>query len=233
MFYEFKLNTLCEKLDRLLVELDKKNEAIIDISVYPELIKMRGKNDLYPTYYFPDTIKKLILQEEKYKEFLQRLIRKWTKRYVDFELLKNIFIKEGIPWARIKVITKDMVDEEVYSFCYEKFTLKELEISFSPKFNLLGDLIGKILGFAKKSGIPILMRNQTLVRFVKKSIIGVFGFNIFVDKKQEILEKYIPLRKTRFIRWLIGVAIQVNKFETPLLSRLKDFLGIVLILMDP
>lgn len=211
---------------RLLVKLGEKKEAIIDISAYPELSEIIGKNAY--TYYFPDTIKKLILQGENYREILQRLIKKWTKRNVDFELLENIFIKEEIPSARIKIITKDMVDEYVYSFCYEKFTLKELEISFSPKFNLLGDLIGKILGFAKISATPILMRNQKLVRFIKKSIIGVFNLNIFIDEKQKFFGRIIPLEETRFIRWLIGAVMQFTEF-----SRFYNYLNIILILIDP
>jgi hypothetical protein len=112
----------------------------------------------------------------------------------------------------------------VYSFCYENFISKDLLVEFSPEFNLVGDIIGKILGFAKKSKYPILMLNQRLVRDIRRLIPIFDTANMFIDEKQKFFGKFIPhLEKTRGIRWFIGITI----------GTLVSQVGFVLAVIDP
>lgn len=207
---------------------DKESKAIIDISVYPELGKMLeiGRTDFQQTYYFPDTITKLVLkakENEQYYYFITKLLTRWTHKYIDFKMIDKIFIEKEFPMAKIELITEDIIDKEVYSFCYKNFVSKDLVIEFSPRFNLVGDLIGKILGFAKKSKTPILMMNQRLVHDVKKLIPTFDTANMFVDRKQRFFGKFIPLKRTRGVRWFVGIT--VGTMVSPV--------GFILAVIDP
>jgi len=211
-----------------LLELDRERRAILDISVYPELHKMleTGRFDFSPTYYFPDTIAKLLSmakENEQYYYFITKLFSRWTQRYIDIRLLNEILVEKEFPQAKIELITKEVVDEKVYSFCYENFVSKDLVVELSPKFNLIGDIIGKMLGFAKKSKTPILMKNQRLVRDVKKLIPIFDAANMFVDQKQSFFSRILPLERTRGIRWFIGITV----------GTMINPIGFVLAVIDP
>lgn len=223
-----KMSDIISDIKSLLLELYRENRAILDISVYPDLYKMLevNRSGFTPIYYFPDTIEKLILmakENEQYYYYITRLLIKWTRRYIDFKILDQIFIEKEYPHAKVKLITEDTIDKDVYSFCYKNFVSKDLVIEFSPKFNLMGDLIGKILGFAKKSKTPILMRNQTLIRYVRKLIPIFEAANLFVDQKQKFFSRFIPLKETRGIKWLVGITVGV----------IVHPIGFVLAVIDP
>jgi len=201
-------------IEDTILKLEGESRAILDISVYPRLSRMleTQRLDFYPTYYFPDTIANLLLrakEDERYYRFILKLFSRWMPKCksIDLDLLNNIFIKKEFPRAKIELITKEIVDGETYSFCYENFVCDDLVVELSPKFNLLGDMIGKILGFAKKSGSPILMMNQRLIRDVR-GVIPIFETaNMFVNRKQKFFSKFIPIKKTRGARWFIGITI--------------------------
>jgi len=211
-----------------LLELDRERRAILDVSVYPELHKMleARRFDFSPTYYFPDTIAKLLSmakENKQYYYFTTRLLTRWTQRYIDLRMLDKIFVEKEFPQAKIELITKEIIDEKVYSFCYENFVSKDLIVELSPEFNLVGDIIGKILGFAKKSKTPILMMNQRLVRDIKKLIPIFEAANTFVDQKQRFFGNIIPLERTRGIRWFIGITV----------GTMVNPVGFVLAVIDP
>ena len=196
-----------------ILELGGESKAILDISVYPELswIPDPTRLNFFPTYYFPDTIANLFLrakENKQYHYFMTKLFTRWTKRAIDFKALDKTFFKKELPPAKIELITKEMVDRKVYSFCYENFVYKDFIVELSPRFNVVGDIIGKMLGFAKQSKAPILMTNQRLVRDVKKLIPILETANIFVDKKQRLWGRFRPiLKNTRGVRWLIGITV--------------------------
>lgn len=223
-----KMDNIISDIKSQLLELDRDSRAILDVSVYPELYKMLEARqlDFSPTYYFPDTIAKLLSvakENKQYYYFITRLLTRWTQRYIDFEMLDKIFIGKGFPQAKIKLITEDIIDKRVYSFCYENFVSKDLVIEFSPEFNLVGDIIGKILGFAKKSKTPILLMNQRLVRDVRRLIPIFETANAFVDQKQKFFGRFIPLERTRGIRWFIGITV----------GTMVNPIGFVLAVIDP
>ncbi len=197
----------------LIKGIEYENRVVLDISVYPELpniMEVQRRRDAATIYYIPDTIPLLLnkaKENEQYYFFLSKLFTKWTQRFIDVRLLNKIFVENEYDNLKFELITKEMVDIETYEFCYNKFAEKDLFIELSPEFNLVGDIVGKILGFAKKSNIPILMLNQKLVRYVKKEIPIFDTANMFVDKKQEFFSRFIPLRRTRGIRWFIGITV--------------------------
>lgn len=197
-----------------VIEFEKENKVILDISVYPELKKVlenQRSENFNNSYYFPDTIAKLLLkakENSQYYYFMTKLFTRWTQRYIDFSILNRIFIKKEFPEGKIKLITEDIIDEEVYSFCYENFISKDLMVDLSLEFNLIGDILGKVLGFAKKSKTPILMLNQRLVNDIKRLIPVFDTANTFVDKKRTFFRKFMPhLERTRGIRWFIGITV--------------------------
>ncbi len=192
-----------------------ENRVVLDVSVYPELseiVKVQRRLNNTPVYYVPDTIPMLLekaKENEQYYFFLSKLFTKWTQRSVDLRLLNKIFIKKEYHTLKFGMIKKEeeMIDIKTYDFCYHKIIEKDLLIELSPKFNLAVDIVGKILGFAKRNKVPILMLNQKLVRYVKKEIPIFDTANMFVDKKQHFFSRFTPLRKTRGIRWFIGITL--------------------------
>lgn len=193
-------------------ELEGENKSILDISVYPELPQLLNikRLEFTPIYYVPDTIPFLLSkakENEQYYYFLSKLFTRWTQRYIDLRLLNKVLVEKQTDQIKFELITKEMIDKEVYDFCYQKLVAKDLLVELSPEFNLVGDIIGKILGFAKRHKTPILMLNQRLVRYIKKEIPIFDTANMFVDKKQQIFSNFIPLRRTRGIRWFIGITI--------------------------
>jgi len=222
-------------LDYILQEIKEKikapsKEAIIDISVFPELNKMVevGRINFKPVYYIPDTIYKLFTKAEidvQYYQFISDLLRKWTIRTVDFRLLSKISREKEIGGIKFEPITREVVDRKVYEFCYEKFKDEKLIAELSPKINILGDVIGKILGFAKRAKIPILMLNRKLEIMIREVIPVFDAANTFVDKKQEFFSAFIPVKRTRGVRWFIGFVTGLTLPSNPA--------GLVLAVIDP
>ncbi len=210
---EKNVDDIIQSIADMIKDFEKENRVIIDLSAYPELpniVQAQKRLDIIPVYYVPDTIPMLLKkakENEQYYFFLSKLFTKWTTRFIDLRLLNKIFIEREYDILKFELITKEMIDIETYEFCYNKIMEKELLIELSPEFNLIGDIIGKILGFAKKSKVPILMLNQKLVRYIKKEIPIFDTANMFVDKKQQFFSRFIPLKKTRGIRWFIGITI--------------------------
>ena len=222
------MDNIIKYVKNRISELEYEYRAILDLSMYPELnnIIKTQRLDFTPIYYFPDTIAKLFLkakENEQYYYFISRLFAKWTQRPVDFRLLNKIFKEKRLNQIKIELITDELIDREVYSFCYKTFISKDLLVELSPQFNLVGDIIGKILGFAKKSKTPILMLNRKLIRFVREEIPIFDAANMFVDKKQEFFSRFIPLRRTRGIRWFVGITVGTS----------VPPIGFVLAVMDP
>jgi len=206
-------DSIIKGITDMIKGFEHENRVVLDVSVYPELskiIEVQRILDITPVYYVPDTIPMLLekaKENEQYYFFLSKLFIKWTQRFIDLRLLNKIFIEKEYHTLKFEVITKEMIDLGTYNFCYHKIIEKDLLIELSPEFNLIGDIVGKILGFAKRNKVPILMLNQKLVRYVKKEIPIFDTANMFVDKKQHFFSRFIPLRRTRGVRWFIGITV--------------------------
>lgn len=102
-------------------------------------------------------------------------------------------------------------------------------MEFSPKLNIIGDIIGKILGYALKTKTLILMVNQRLVKLVKS--IPVF-LNNTLKLKQEFLAKRIPyLDYGRGVRFYIGIILEMGGSVIPI--PLANEVGYFLMVLDP
>lgn len=218
-----------EKILKVLENQIEKNEAIFDISVFPILEEwMQARvSDKPLIIYIPDTIEKLVIEAHKnphYYYILGKLFSRWTRKKIDINSIEKILMEKEIGNIKIKTITKDLIDVEIYNFCYEKFSAEDLITEFSPEFNVLGDIIGKILGAAHKLRVPIVMMNRRLVSEIKH-VVPVFDTaNAYQDKKASFFERYIPqLKRTRGVRWVLGITI----------GTLVSPIGIILALLDP
>lgn len=124
-----------------------------------------------------------------------------------------------------------MVDIETYNYLYEHLISKDLVISFSSELNLLGDIIGKIIGFAKKAGTYILMMNRRLMRYARETIpVLEVPARAIIEDKQNFFRKLIPgLESARGIRWFIGFTVEILNPIYPQLTPI----GIMLQVFDP
>jgi len=226
------------RIKEMILGLEEKNEAILDISAYPELgrILQASTLDTYPTTYFlPDTIDKLLSvarRNPQYYYFLTKLFTRWTQRYIDFRILGKALAEKEQPHVNIQLITEEMIDRETYLLCYEKFVAKDLFVELSPRLNLVGDIIGKMLGFAKKSRVPILMMSRRLIREIREEIPIFETANMFADSKRRMFQRLIPnLEKTRGIRWFVAFTVEIVGFSVA--GPVAAPLGFVLTIMDP
>lgn len=213
-----------------------KKQAILDLSTFPELSRLGSRsfessskssnsNNEY-VYYIPDTIFQLFEAAKRnayYYYYIGRLFSRWSRRAVDVKIIEKI-LKERVVFGRkLLPITLEDVDMTIYEKCNSYLRAPDLEIELSPKKNILGDLLGKIFGFSSKSGSPILMLNRRLRNEVKKLTDIIEITNAFVDSKQNFFEKFFPVKRTRGIRWILGITI--GAYYTPL--------GFALTLVDP
>lgn len=210
---EKDVDNIIQSITNMIKGFEHENRVVLDISVYPELskiVEIQRRLDITPVYYIPDTIPLLLRkakENEQYYFFLSKLFTKWTHRLVDLRLLNKVFIEKEYDILKFELITKEMIDIKTYDFCYHEIVEKDLLIELSSEFNLIGDIVGKILGFAKKSKVPILMLNQRLVRYIKKEIPIFDTANMFVDRKQQFFSRFIPLKRSRGVRWFLGITV--------------------------
>jgi len=153
---EMDVDNIIQSITNMIKRFEHENRVILDISIYPELSKIvetQRRLDIIPVYYFPDTIPLLLRKakkNEQYYFFLSKLFTKWTRRLIDLRLLNKVFIEREYDVLKFELITKEMIDMETYDFCYHKIVEKDLLIELSPEFNLIGDIVGKILVLLKE-----------------------------------------------------------------------------------
>ncbi|MFA6362371.1 hypothetical protein [Methanoregula sp.] len=223
-----------EKEIELFDQLDP-TQSILDLSTYPFLEKIISQKEQANQQEFciPDTIPKLLskaVDDPRYYYAITKLFSQWTRREVDLQFLSKLLLSENkLPNIKIKIIQMDDVDPEVYRYCYDNIVNKKLVVEFSPKFNILGDIIGKMLGYAKKTKTPLLMFNDKLVKLVKS--IPVF-LNNSLKVKQEFFSKRIPhLEYGRGVRFYLGIVLEMGTavYSIPLASEA----GYILMILDP
>lgn len=222
-------DNMAEILLKKVESLKVGTSAIIDISVFPHLSEknMESKVNEKITLYVPDTLVNLIKKSKENKLYyyhMSRLFNNWTKRYIEVIEVENILLGSINENIIIKYITKEDVDESTYEAIYKSTSKKEFDIELSPNINIQGDYLAKILGFALKHNVPILMSNQKTVREAKKNFSVWDLTNNFIEEKQEFFRKILPFfDKTRGVRWCIGIT--VGTFISPV--------GIALAIIDP
>jgi hypothetical protein len=220
--------------DNEMINQINPDQLILDLSTYPFLEKIITKSaqNNQQIYCIPDTLPLLLIKAKgnpQYYSYITKLFLKWTKREIDIQYFSEIFHDSSRLPNNIKLIGKDDVDPEIYNYCYQNIVIKELTVEFSPKFNIIGDLIGKMLGYAKKTKTPILMFNQRLVKIAKSFPVLL---NNSLKLKQEFLVKRLPhLEYGQGIRFYIGFILEIgNSFISIPLAREA---GYILIILDP
>lgn len=213
---EENLGCLFFNIEKRMKEFESEHNAILDLSVFPDLKKIieQKRINLAMTYYIPDTIQRLLKRAKKdsqYYYLTTRLLGEWTRRTIDLKFLSEVLVREKNIEINIEFITEEMVDKKTFLFCHENFSIKSLTTEFSPRYNLLGDIVGKTLGFARKSGYPILMLNGKLVRIIRGKIPIFDAATMFVDRKQDFFRKSIPYYdRSRGARWLVGTTVGIT-----------------------
>ena len=204
----------------------ERDEIILDLSSLPLIASVVESQPR--VIWLPDAILTLLKNSKdnpKYRNILDRLFRRWTRRKIDFEYLSEIIFRGGIGETKIKVITSQEVDREIYNLFLKRLVGKDMVVELSPRLNLLGDVVGKIVGASHKMKKAIVMANRALQRMVRVLIPVLDATSIVVDWKTKLFEQnlHFPVRRTRGIRWIVGMTLGVA--ISPV--------GIVLALVDP
>lgn len=187
-------------------------------------------------FYVPDTLDKLIRrikesQQEDYLLLLEKLISHWYWRGVipKYELMKlretpktliDTYL-ELISEERIYLIRKKLVDKNLYNFCYQNFIDNELFIKLSPKINLFGDVVGKILGGSLKLKRYIIAHSKGLIWIVSDKMttlritpkdIGCALDHIIEMKRNVFKISHLKERPGgQFLFWIMNFFPVVNK----------------------
>lgn len=231
---QFSLYFLCEgKIDFYI-----DGNVIIDPSFLRVLMLYELNYEFMKEvkFYIPDKLYDLIIkakENEEYKNFLARLLAYFSyhpyRRFSKLEWERffnnyNFLIEKEMLF---KITEKD-IDGKLHHFCLETFKNHSFYISMSPKINFLGDILGKILGFSKKSGAIIFMKTRKLVNLVREKVITLElpkklleKLDEFVDLKQEIFD----FKGRKFAKFFIAVVVAVH--------HRNHGLGLALAIMDP
>jgi len=189
--------------------------------------------------FIPDTLDRLIVRSgdnSDYRHLLDRLVvyfsylrrsfsaSEWNQFYANYGQLKQ----KGL----ISLITLDIVDQEIYAYCSEAFDDPRFYISMSPRINLLGDVLGKTLGYSKKHSVGILMRTRKLPNLVRGKI-TIIELPDRLDKliisKQRLINNVFSFPGGKFVRFFIAVVIA----GAAPLHWSADVLGAAFVFFDP
>lgn len=129
------------------------------------------------TFYLPDTILNLIeraREGEQERAFLTGFLNFWgQKRYKESNADWNLFF-ENMSRMKIVAITDEMIaageETSEMNFFLEQFVNHPFYTTFSPLKNVLGDCVGKIILFSKKTGQKILSKTRRLSKLLREKI---------------------------------------------------------------
>jgi len=214
-------------------------QFILDISTFPvldEIVSSAKESGRETTLFIPDTIKK-VLSSKKYFPYFEKLVKSWTRKKVDFKLLRKIITDTKKGHVKIKYITRKDVDDDVYLYCYKEISQKNLEVRFSPPFNLLGDAIGKIIGFSKKKKMEILMHGKSLLTKIQNKIsLFLISAKEFPGDKKKFFQERLPLLKHDNVKWYVSIVIASSSLalgSVELAAAGIGISGMVFVAIDP
>jgi len=194
-----------------------KKEILLDPSVFLYLDKIKIKCE---KIYIPESFFRLVRISKDSKDhffILDKLIRKFTfflnydKQSLNLDLILSFFNKNMERIILIDDKKEEVIDREMYTLIYEKFYQKGFDISLSPRKNVFSDIIALLISASKKMNIPILSKNRSLANHIREKMV-LLDFtnetmNQFLRNKQELFELAYQIKKTRGIRWFIGLVI--------------------------
>lgn len=242
-YLDFKIDSNGEQLYyRMIAEGNvnlKENEIIIDPSFLFYLLSSEIQESDF-TFYLPDTIVNLIAKSrdgEQERAFLLGFLSYWgTKRYKEINPNWGLFY-ENLNKMKIVSISDEMIASEQQtnelSFFLEQFTDHPYYTTFSPLKNVLGDCVGKIILFSKKTGKKILSKTRRLAKLLREKITALElprRYSETLELKRNItarVTKKIPGKENS--KFYIGLAIAVGGiWWTPV-----SVVGVAYAMLDP
>ena len=209
---------------------------IFDPSVLLYLMSYELENNDYQVY-IPDSLLKLITlskDNDEYKTFLSKLLFYFSYRRSP-EIAEYNWDKfyGNIKKISINPITnEDIEDKEEYERILSMFNKHTFYVSMSPIMNILGDIIAKIIGFSRKTGVAILSKTRRLSNLLRERIVTLElpkKFDDIILKKQEITGKFFRFHGGRATKFFIGIILSAGSTFHPTIS----VPSIVFVLMDP
>jgi hypothetical protein len=151
------------------------------------------------------------LVESKYQIYLTTLINKW------YPFKRPIYKVENIVelYSNMK---RENIDEKILNFSLESIKDKKLFFELSPRKNILGGIIGKMLGYSLKTNTIIIAKTSTLGIMVRYKIPVIYHSAIrtlqniggsldqFIDKKQNIFKGKLRLENVNGMKFIIWIA---------------------------
>jgi len=218
-----------------IIEIPPKR-LIFDPSVLHYLMSHELEDNDYRAY-IPDSLYKLISlskDSDEYKEFLRKFLFYFSYQRSS-EMVEYNWDRfyENLEKISINTITdEDIEDKEEYQTILSMFGKHSFYVSMSPKMNLLGDVLAKIIGFSKKTGVAILSKTRRLANLLRERIVTLElpkKFDNAVVKKQEITGQLFHFQGGRAAKFFIGVILSAGGFIHPVIG----VPGIVFAFMDP
>lgn len=220
------------------------NKLIFDPSVLHYLMSHELKYNNNYQVYIPNSLYKLISlskDSDEYKAFLSKLLFYFSYSPYRHRNRRNSEMSQ-CNWERFydniekisftKISDEDVEDKQEYHAILSMFRNRQFYISMSPKLNLLGDVIATIIGFSKKTGVPILCKTRNFANLLREKIVSIElpkRFDDVVIKKQEITGQLFRFHGGRATKFFIGVVLSVGGSIYPAIG----VLGIVFVFMDP
>jgi len=134
---------------------------------------------------------------------------------------------------KIRPITLESINsKEKYNNIASMFKKHEFYISMSPRINFLGDILAKIIGFSRESGIAILSKTRRLSNLLREKVIALEfpkKFDKAMMSKQEIVGKLFDFQGGRSTKFFIGIALSLGGFIHPVIG----VPGLMFAFMDP
>lgn len=196
---EEQLNKTIQSIIESKLGKDREvKECILDPSMFPFLADLE-QTDL-ETIWIVDTF----FKSEPDPKKLEKLIRRWTTREVNVNNLMSIFNAGKVGKAQIKFITERNTDREILDYIKSKIQQTKVKDK-----GVIGDAVGKMIGFAKETGNIIVSKGKKLPYYAKKAGMYVIDTsNKFIDRKEDFFNKLTggKTKKSRGLR-LIGGTI--------------------------
>ncbi len=196
--------------------------------------------------FIPDTLDDLIIKAKEDREsqkYLTRLINFFSyssqrKIFSDYDWRKFYFAYNSLKEKDIlKLIKREEVDLNIYEYCIDNLTNHNFYISEFHRINLLGDIVGKILGFSIRKSKLILMKTRMLPNLIREkiSVLELPKPRKKVRYMMEKMEKFIEFKENKiqkifkvpkYVKFFIGV---IGLFDIDFIEKI----GIILVFMDP
>jgi hypothetical protein len=196
------------------------------------------------TYYIPDTILDLIYKSRESlqeRAFLLGFLNFWGQN-MKFDSIPNwnLFF-DNLGRMKVIPITEEMIfsneQNNEFVFFLEQFTDHPFYTTLSPLKNVLGDCIGKILLFSKKSGKKILSTTRRLSKLIREKITALIEFPSKIGEHLELKKHITSKIKNRLpgdkdIKFLISIVLTVGSLGG-ILSTPFGVAGLAYLMLDP